>query len=92
MNPETLNPISQDVYGTVSMLMKGVALIVGFASVLFVLLAVAFAACEFVAGAGQHAKRPATASPLAQDRMGRLAGLDCNRDHHGSEPSPFSYL
>ena len=79
MDPETLNVMNESLYHWVLMLIQCITLIVGAASILFILVAPVCAVCGFFAEKGQSARRqmkPEPPEPDAHELLAALAGLD----------------
>jgi hypothetical protein len=82
MNPETFNPINENMYRAGLMMIQYIMMMIGLASVLFILVALVAAACDYFAKTRQRARRqmdPAT-EPDTSELLAALAGLDDSFD------------
>jgi hypothetical protein len=90
MDPETFNPINADLYRVVVMLIEGITLIVGVASLMFVFVAVVCAVCDLFGEIGQAARHQMKPAPetRANAQLGALSTLEYARHRRvAREPS-----
>lgn len=66
MDPETLNAMNQNTYRAVLMLIQSIAVMVGLASALFVVICIVCAACDSFAEVRRSARRQIKPVPLSE--------------------------
>jgi hypothetical protein len=78
MNPETLNTLNEQMYRAMMLLFESITLIIGLASILFMVIALICAICGHFAETRPRAPRQIKSlpEPYAYDLLVALAGLD----------------